>query len=135
MSQDIVPEIGSQELDPILKFLDIFSQEGYEFGEWVAISGHLPYFSYHPEVRAFIAALYKEKVIIPFDWMSWSDEARRYQLDSEALARANLLTLRKLLTTHVRTDRINEGHFAAMLESAHIVAILRRLKEIRAVSR
>lgn len=130
MNQDFVPEIGPQEFDPILKFLDIFSQEGYKFGEWVAISGHFPYFSYHPDVRAFIAALYKEKVIFSFDWMSWKDEAQRYQLDSEALARADLLTLRKLLTTHLRADRVTEGHLAAMLESGHIVAILRRLKEI-----
>lgn len=132
MSQDIVPEIGRQELDPILKFLDIFSQEGYKFGEWVAISGHIPYFSYHPDIRAFIAALDKEKMVISFDWKSWGDEARRYQLDSEALARTDLFTLRKLLTTHVRADRFTEGHLAAMLESGHIVAILRRLKEIQA---
>ncbi len=132
MSQDIVLEIDPQKLDPILKFLDIFSQDGYQFGEWVAISGHVPYFSYHPDVRAFIAALYKQKVIISFDWISWSDEAKRYQLDSETLARVDLLTLRKLLTTHVRADRFTEGHLATMLESGHIVAILRRLKQIRA---
>lgn len=132
MIQDIVLEISLQKLDPILKFLDIFSQDGYQFGEWVTVSGHPPYFSYHPDVRAFIAALYKEKVIISFDWMSWGDEAQRYQLDSEALAKVNLLTLRKLLTTHVRADRFTEGHLATMLENGHIVAVLRRLKQIRA---
>lgn len=131
MNQDIAPEIGTEELDPILKFLDIFSQDGYNFGEWVAISGTFPYFSYHPDVRAFISALDKKNVLFSFDWTSWGDEARRYQLDSDALARADLLTLRKLLTTHVRADRFTEGHLAAMLESGHIVAILRRLKEIR----
>ena len=132
MTQDIVPEIDTQEIDIILKFLDIFSQDGYKLGEWVTISGHLPDFSYHPDVRAFIAALYKEKMVLSFDWTSWKDEAQRYQLDSKGLARADLLTLRKLLTTHVRADRFTEGHLAAMLESGHIVAILCRLKEIRA---
>ena len=132
MNQDIIPEIGTQELDVILKFLDIFTQDSYKFGEWVAISGHFPYFSYHPDVRAFISALYQQNIAFSFDWMSWGDEARRYQLDSETLAQADLLTLRKLLTTHVRADRFTEGHLAAMLESGHIVAILRRLKEIRA---
>ena len=36
-----------------------------------------------------------------------------------------------LLTTHVRCDHFVEGHFAGMLESGHITAILRRLQAIR----
>jgi hypothetical protein len=49
-----------------------------------------------------------------------------------ALETANLLTLRKLLTVHVRKDRFVEGHLARMLECGHITAILRRLREVRA---
>jgi hypothetical protein len=41
------------------------------------------------------------------------------------------MTLRKLLTTHVRADRFVEGHLAGVLESGHMLAILRRLKDIR----
>lgn len=129
MSQDVVPEIEIEQLDIILKFLHIFSQEGYKFGEWVAEPGHFPYFSYNPDVEAFIVAVHRASLL--FDWTSWSDEARRYQAHPDALARADLLTLCKLLTTHVRADRFNEGHLATVLESGHITAILRRLKEIR----
>ena len=71
-------------------------------------------------------------MIIPFDWRSWSEEAERYQMDPEALQAADLLTLRKLLTAHVRAERFAEGHLASVFESGHIAAILRRLKQIRA---
>jgi Family of unknown function (DUF6508) len=51
--------------------------------------------------------------------------------DPALLAQADLLTLRKLLTAHVRQDRFIEGHLAQMLENGHISAILRRLRELR----
>ena len=63
MSQQIPPEIGPQEIDVILKFLDIFSQEGYKFGESVIKSGEFPYLSYHANVRAFIGALYEQNML------------------------------------------------------------------------
>jgi hypothetical protein len=49
----------------------------------------------------------------------------------QALERADLLTVRRLITTHVRKDRFIGGHMVHMLESGHITAILRQLKEIR----
>jgi hypothetical protein len=36
-----------------------------------------------------------------------------------------------LLTTHSRKDRFCEGHLAAMFENGHIVALLRRLRELK----
>ena len=46
------------------------------------------------------------------------------------LSKANLQTLRKLLTAHVRADRFTEGHLAAMFESGHMTMILKRIAEI-----
>jgi hypothetical protein len=89
------------------------------------------YFAYSPEVDGFIRTLNEQNVLVPFDWTSWQGEAQRYRSDPEALAEADLLTLRRLLTTHIRADRFVEGHLASMLESGHITAILRRLREIR----
>jgi len=83
------------------------------------------------EVDGFIRTLNEQNVLVPFDWPSWQEEAQRYRSDPEALAGANLLTLRRLLTTHVRADRFVEGHLASVLESGHITAILCRLREIR----
>jgi hypothetical protein len=129
--KDSIPEIGLQQINAILKYLSIFEKQDYQFGQWVEQEGQFPYFSFSPEVDEFIGALHKQNMIIPFDWKSWRAEAKRYQSDPDALEAVDLLTLRKLLTAHVRADRFTEGHLANVFESEHITAILRRLKQIR----
>lgn len=127
MSKDTGPEIGSRQIDRVLEFLPAFESPGYRFGEW----GDSGYFSYSPEVDDFIKTLYEQDILVAFDWMGWKEEAQRYQSEIGALQQADLLTLRKLLTAHVRADRFTEGHLASVLESGHITAILGRLKQIR----
>ena len=131
MSQDSVPEIGFQKIDAVLKYLPLFEKPDYQFGQWMEPEGQFPYFSFSPEVDEFMDTLNKQDMIIPFDWTSWREEAERYQSDPDALGTADLLTLRKLLTVHVRADRFAEGHLAGVFESGHITAILHRLKQIR----
>jgi ADP-ribosyl-[dinitrogen reductase] hydrolase len=131
VSKDSIPEIGLQQIDAILVYLPVFEKQDYQFGRWVEQEGQFPYFSFSPEVDKFIGTLHEQNMIIPFDWGSWSAEAERYQSDPAALEVADLLTLRKLLTAHVRADRFTEGHLAKVLESGHITAILRRFKQIR----
>ena len=131
MGPDSVPEIGLQEIDALLRYLPIFEKQDYQFGQWLEPEGQFPYFSFSPEVDEFIGALRKQGIIIRFDWTSWRKEAERYQTDPKALETADLLTLRKLLTVHVRAERFTEGHLANVFGSGHIIAILRRLKQIR----
>jgi hypothetical protein len=131
VSKDSIPEIGLQRIDAILKYLPLFEEQDYQYGQWVGQEGQFPYFSFSPEVDEFIGTLYKQHMIISFDWRSWSAEAERYQSDPDALKVADLLTLRKLLTAHVRADRFVEGHLAKVFESGHITAILRRFQQIR----
>ena len=94
-------------------------------------SGQVPYLAESQEVLAFHKALYREKMIVVFDWNSWGEETKRYQSDLDALAKADLLTVRKLLTAHTRADRFVEGHLVSLFESGHIIAVLRRLEAIR----
>jgi O-acetyl-ADP-ribose deacetylase len=75
--------------------------------------------------------LYKHHWVIPFDWPAWHQEAVRYRENRGMISGADLETLRKLLTTHVREDRFAEGHLSSAFKSGEIVAILRRLKELR----
>jgi hypothetical protein len=131
MSEDSVPEIGLQQIDVVLKYLSIFEQPDYQFGQWVEPEGQFPYFSFSPEADEFIKMVHRQNIIVPFDWTSWRKEAERYQTDAKALETADLLTLRKLLTVHVRAEHFSEGHLASVFESGHIAAILRRLKQIR----
>ena len=125
--------ITPAQLDAVLRFLPMFEQPGYSFGEWHAPEGQFPFYAYNEEVLAFLQALYDSNLLFVFDWGKWQDETRRYMDDPDALAQADLLALRKLLTTHVRLDRFVEGHLAGVLENGHMTAVLRRLNTIREV--
>ena len=63
-------------------------------------------------------------------WVKWQDVAFEYVALPEKINSADVVTIKKLFTTHVRKDRFCEGHLAAMFKNGHIVALLRRLKEI-----
>ena len=69
--------------------------------------------------------------IFVFDWMSWTDDARRI-VETDDLERADLVTLRKLLTLLVRRDRFVEGTLAEASETGLFVRILHRLQAIAA---
>ena len=131
MSSKEIPEVGPTQLDVVLSFLALLDRPGYAFGEWHTPKGQFPFYAMSDEVMGFVQALYDQGIVFSFDWPSWQEEAQRYVTDPTALAAADLLTLRKLLTVHVRKDRFVEGHLAGVLESGHIANILRRLEQIR----
>lgn len=131
MTQDPISQIGTEQIDAILAYLPLFETEGYTFGQWVAPEGQFPYFQVSDEANRFIHTLYEQNMIIPFDWGSWTEEAERYRITPAALQAADLLTIRQLLTAHVRADRFHEGHLAAIFDESHLTALLRRLKMIR----
>lgn len=123
-------EIGIQQIDAILRFLPIFEDPGYAFGEWTEQEAGRPSFSFNPQTREFIRALEEQNILVRFDWMAWRNVAKRYE-DPKVLRTADLATVRRLLTLHVRADRFVQGHLATVLESGQIKTFLRRLKEIR----
>lgn len=129
-----MPQIDLRQIDAIVAYLALFERQGFKFGEWTSQEGQMPYYSYSPKVLSFIDACYQGNLVIPFDWTNWQ-EARIYVADPRALESADMLTLCKLLTAHLRADRFTEGHLAEVLESGHITAILRRLEQIRSEMR
>ncbi len=125
--------ITAQTIDAILPFLDAFQKMSFQCGEWPdAGDSIIPHFEFSDPVEAFVHALYDHGWIEPFDWASWQDEAQQYVDDPARLGLIDAETVRKLLTVSIRKDRFCEGHLAAMFENGHIVALLRRLKRIRA---
>jgi len=117
-------------IEGILSYLDLFEAADFSVGTWSGEEGDLPWFSFDEAVSKFIQALYKHNWIIPFDWSEWQHEAEKYVNDPTLLETADVETISKLFTTHVRKDRFCEGHLASMFENGHIVALLRRLKVI-----
>ena len=88
------------------------------------------FFAYSDSCEQFIQMLDRNGFIIDFDWISWKHRAQFYMDHPEALAKARLTTLVKLLTIHARADRFNDGHWAVVFKSGHIGSILRRMEVI-----
>ena len=78
----------------------------------------------------FYKALYDAGLIIQFDWMDWTGQAQEYVNRPELIEGADLDTVCKLLTTHVRNDRFCDGHLRSMILNGHMAAILHRLQEL-----
>ena len=95
----------------------------------------LPSFDYDEAVVEFEQILHANDWVTPkFDWGEWQDVAEEYVDSPEKIKSADVVTVQKLLTTHVRKDRFCDGHLASMFENGHIVALLRRLKDIREIT-
>ena len=116
----------------LLRFLPVFERPGFTPGHWEVPPGSdLGFFSYSDEVQAFERAAYDARVVYEFDWPRWNlRRGTRLVRDRDALARARLPTLRKLLMTHLRAERFCEGHLADVLASGHLVALLRRVEHL-----
>ena len=128
-----LPPVTAEQIDAILPFLDRFSAAGFSAGSWNMPEGQLPWFGFDEVVMEFQKALYDHGWVTPaFDWTEWQRPAQEFVDSPEKVERADAATVLKLLTTHVRADRFCEGHLAAMFESGHIVALLRRLQALRA---
>ena len=85
----------------------------------------------HPLVLEFIAALYEHGFVRDYDWPAWQPRSVRYCKDPVIMKKATLKTCIKLLTLHARKERFVDGHFASMVQSGHITAILYRLSNLR----
>jgi hypothetical protein len=124
------PEITSASIQALVDFLPLLESADFSPGELKTPEGQLPYFAYSKQVDAFISALYKHGWILGSDWSAWQEQAEAYVRDPDSLKNASAETLRKLLTTHARKDRFCDGHLAVMFQNGHLVAVLRRLKDI-----
>jgi len=118
-------------IDALLRFLPGFESTGAGHGEWRFEDGVMPFLVTSEAVTEFVEALYEKGWVEPFDWGAWQDTAARYVESPAMVAQADVETIRKLLTTHARQDRFCEGHLVAMIESGHIAACLRRLRDLR----
>lgn len=91
---------------------------------------------YSDEFRSVVRSIVNEFHIRPFmyafDYMSWMDEAKRLTDDHDALAVADLETIRKLLVVHWRSDYWDSSneHWEYIASSGHLPALLERLEEL-----
>lgn len=87
-------------------------------------------FNYGPAVGELMWLAREFAPTIGFDWGKWQGEAIRLVEDPEALAKADLVTIQKLLFLHWRKERFCLGHWASMHSCGHLAAVARRLGEL-----
>ena len=114
-------------IEEVLAYLPIFEDPRFLPEVVVAEEQGWAFEQYTREVYEFERTLYRTGFIVRFDWARWEREAFGYYLEPERLDSANLATLRRLLTFHIRKNVTCEGHLAEMLRDGHVQAILRRL--------
>lgn len=122
-----IPEIKIEALNRLLHFLDFF--QGLDA---VASEEEIRNRLECDEVEEFYNALCDTGFLIVFDWKSWLNENEVYKnLDNdieEYIMKADLITLRKLMTSYIRGDRFTEGLFNRVILNGHITKILTRLR-------
>jgi hypothetical protein len=122
-------------MDELLRFLPLFELPGREYvqewagGERTADGGiTMPYPIYCDDVLEFYTLAGQTH---------WSDfqydprQAHDMLHENELIAAASLDQIRTMLTYCVRGERFMDGHWAHMLESGRIAALLRRLAALR----
>jgi O-acetyl-ADP-ribose deacetylase (regulator of RNase III) len=123
-------------LDRVLVFLPILetaiAQKDSRLYEVNPQANPFSPYIYAREVNRFIQVLYDEGFILhSFDWGVWLEEANRYVAEPIHLDSADLVTLQKLMTTHIRAEKFKSGHLAQILDNGHLLIVLNRLCEIR----
>lgn len=117
----------------LLAFLPVFEDPGFCPGGAVPLDEDgYPAEPFVKTVSRFLDACYKNGFIVRFDWESWDAEARETMALADRVAAADLPRLRRLLTWHVRQNRFERDHLASMIAGGHMLAILRRVKELTA---
>jgi len=126
--------INIEELELLLSLIpELQSHEG-PFGEHdFSTEGdtlHMGPFIYSPLLEKISSGIQESGLKFPFDWPAWQDEAQRICYEPGLLESADLETIRRLLTLHLRKERFCEGHLAAVCEEGLMLRTLQRLKEL-----
>ena len=125
----------TEKMDELLRFLPVFEDpdrvyvKGWGGGEPTGDGAiTVPYPIYCDDVLEFFTLAGQTH---------WSDfeyqprEAGAMLSDDALIATASLDEIRTMLTYCVRGERFGDGHWAYMLESGRILALLRRLAALR----
>ena len=115
----------------VLDFLPVFENPDFVSGKLAMKPGEFPLWNYNDKLLAFIKALYDNRWVTDFDWGEWQAEARKFWEEPGLIAQADLTSLRRLLTLHVRKDRYCDGHLATAMENGQIAAILNRIAKLK----
>ena len=120
-------------MDALLEFLPYFQNQRARFGKPPTVVDMVasPTIFTEKSLR-FYDACYETRFVQPFDWSAWTSRHERLVFRGEGIENLALEELGRLLTTHVRGDRFNDGHLLEVMRSGQMGRILARLRQLRA---
>ncbi len=127
-SQNESQSIEPAQLAALLAFVPVFEAPAFCPGQVIPMDEDgFPAEEFKSVVSGFMDTCYKNGFVVKFNWEDWGPEAERYTADPDLLKSADLATLRRLITWHIRQNRFSRDHLATQIAQGHILAILRRL--------
>lgn len=129
VSTTYVPSI--EQLDAVLGFLPTLENPDFVPSTMDLKPGVMPYHVFHEDMIRFVRTLYECGFVVEFNWPDWQDEAVHIFESPDLISAADLLTIRKMITVHVRKQRYLDGHISEMVSCGHIAQLLRRVKVLR----
>lgn len=82
----------------------------------------------HPDLQVTIDTMNETGFIAPFDWNAEFGNRVDDLSDDNLLKNADLETLRKIFTTHVRINRFREGYLDEMVKQGKWTTMISRLQ-------
>jgi hypothetical protein len=127
-------EITADDIDALLAFLPLFERPGRTFARWGEVEKNadgsisLPFPVYDEDGEEFFSLVGQR------GWLDYGykpEEAARMLADADFIGRASLEQMKTMLTFCVRGERFCDGHWESLLLGGQIVALLRRLEDLR----
>lgn len=83
-----------------------------------------------PPLANLLKTMQSTEFTSPFDWQAEFGENQESLQDPEVVKSADLENLRKIMTAHIRIDRMSNGHLDALIQSGYWNQCLARMAEI-----
>ncbi len=106
------------------------------FGGWQQERHRLTGVIYMPHVYEtklvtdILQELYELQLIISFDWGAWTEGSRRLAEEPFFVDDLDAVTICKMITGIIRSDRFNEGSLLVAFQNGRMPALLRALEAI-----
>ena len=117
-----------EQIEAVLEYLDYFKYPKEKPYSTDVEANRFDPNEYSGTVHRFVQTLYDNKLVQPFDWGEWQDEAKKYVENDALLKEGDIETIIKLFTSHVRKDRFCSRHLAGVIDNGHILKLLTRLE-------
>ncbi len=125
--KEFANKISKDSIDRLLALLPEFERDEFATGD----AHYRETGQYLPQIFRLCERISESGLALSFDWVSWKKDEAPGVLTEEGIAQADLVTVRKILTYCVEQDRFFGGFLPMVCSNGLILAVLRRLKEVR----